>query len=53
MCVDRLLSRSAIGEEDEAEARRLSEVRHYVEERRRNRDVRCDDGTLLEELGVP
>jgi hypothetical protein len=124
MCVDRLLSRSAIGNEDEAEARRYaedaycarfarngwvyddgalsiaaydwllrsgtcavgsageptrtlrceeavprqgpqildcgllhhvrkSEVGRYVEEQRRKRDVRCDDGTPPEELGVP
>jgi hypothetical protein len=32
---------------------RRAEVREYVEELQRSREVRCDDGTSLAELGVP
>jgi hypothetical protein len=32
---------------------RRSEVRSYIEKLRRDREVRCDDGTPVEGLGVP
>jgi hypothetical protein len=32
---------------------RRSEVRKYVEDVERERDVRCDDGTAVGALGVP